>query len=94
MPPWNKHNNNIKNQQIDIERKPQYYYPGDQVWLLRRNIQTTRPMDKLDHKRLGPFEIIEQINPVAFRLRLPKKPTHPSCVPCLSPGTLSPFHHP
>lgn len=44
---------------------------GDKVWLLRRNIKTTRPCDKLDYKRLGPFIIQEQINPVAYRLKLP-----------------------
>ena len=30
---------------------------GDQVWLLRRHISTTRPSNKLDHKRLGPFKV-------------------------------------
>jgi len=44
---------------------------GEKVWLLRRNIKTTRPCDKLDYKRLGPFIIQEQINPVAYRLKLP-----------------------
>ena len=44
---------------------------GDMVWLLRRHIATTRPCAKLDYKRLGPFRIIERINPVAFRLALP-----------------------
>jgi hypothetical protein len=45
--------------------------PGAKVWLLRRNIKTTRPCAKLDYKRLGPFEIARQVNPVAFELRLP-----------------------
>jgi hypothetical protein len=31
---------------------------GDQVYLLRRNIKITRPSDKLDHKKLGPFKIV------------------------------------
>lgn len=44
---------------------------GDKVWLLRRNIKTSRPSDKLDYARLGPYEIIQQINPVAFKLKLP-----------------------
>jgi hypothetical protein len=43
---------------------------GDKVWLLRRNIKTTRPCDKLDYRRLGPFCIQEQINPVAYWLKL------------------------
>ena len=44
---------------------------GDRVWLLRRNIQTKRPSTKLDYQRLGPFEVLQQINPVSYRLRLP-----------------------
>ncbi len=44
---------------------------GDKVWLLRKFIKTSRPSEKLDHRRLGPFKISEQINPVAFRLDLP-----------------------
>jgi hypothetical protein len=44
---------------------------GDKVWLLRRNIKTKRPCDKLDYRRLGPFIIQKQINPVAYRLELP-----------------------
>jgi hypothetical protein len=44
---------------------------GDLVWLSKRNIKTTRPCDKLDYKKLGPFKILEQINPVTFRLELP-----------------------
>ena len=30
---------------------------GTSVWLDARNIQTTRPAKKLDHKRLGPFTV-------------------------------------
>ena len=39
--------------------------------LLRRHIKTTRPCEKLDYRRLGPFRIIRKINDVAFRLELP-----------------------
>ena len=44
---------------------------GDKVWLLRRNIKTKRPCDKLDYRRLGPFVVQKQINPVAYRVELP-----------------------
>ena len=44
---------------------------GDKVWLLRRNLKTHRPSDKLDYRRLGPFSIIKQVNEVAYRLELP-----------------------
>jgi hypothetical protein len=43
---------------------------GDKVWLLRRNIKTKRPCDKLDYRRLGPFFIQKKINLVAYRLEL------------------------
>jgi RNase H-like domain found in reverse transcriptase/Reverse transcriptase (RNA-dependent DNA polymerase)/Integrase zinc binding domain/Chromo (CHRromatin Organisation MOdifier) domain len=44
---------------------------GDKVWLLRRNIKTTRPSDKLDHKKFGPFEIVRNIKGIAYELKLP-----------------------
>ena len=47
------------------------YQPDQLVWLLRHNIKTTRPSDKLDHRRLGPFPIDHAISPSAYRLRLP-----------------------
>ena len=53
------------------ERSPSFK-TGDKVWLIRKNIKTKRPSDKLDYKRLGPFEIISQVNPVTYRLKLPE----------------------
>ena len=44
---------------------------GDKVWLLRWNLKTHRPSDKLDYQRLGSFSIIKQVNEVAYRLELP-----------------------
>ena len=44
---------------------------GDQVWLLHRHIDTTRPCGMLDYNKLGPFRIIEHIDPITFRLELP-----------------------
>ena len=45
---------------------------GDRVWLDARNITTRRPSKKLDHRRLGPYEVIEAVGPNAARLRLPE----------------------
>jgi hypothetical protein len=45
---------------------------GDKVYLSRRNIKTTRPSDKLDYKKIGPFEIEKKIGTVNYRLKLPK----------------------
>ena len=44
---------------------------NNKVWLFRRNIKTTQLYDKLDYQRLGPLHIQQQINPVAYRLKLP-----------------------
>jgi len=45
---------------------------GDRVYLLRKNVKTRRPSDKLDHKKLGPFEIEEVKGPVNYKLKLPR----------------------
>ena len=55
----------------DRHRLPSCFDIGKRVWLLRQHIKTTRPCDKLDYRRLGPFRIIGKINDVAFRLELP-----------------------
>ena len=47
------------------------FSPGDRVWLDARNIKTRRPSVKLDHRRLGPYEVIESVGTSAVRLRLP-----------------------
>lgn len=50
----------------------------DKIWLLRKKIKTTWPCNKLDYKRLGPFCIQEQINLMAYWLKLPtSKKVHP-----------------
>lgn len=45
---------------------------GEKVWLNGKNITTNNPSVKLSPKRYGPFEIIEQINPVTYKIKLPK----------------------
>ncbi|KAH7551035.1 reverse transcriptase [Bipolaris maydis] len=44
---------------------------GDKVFLSRQNLKTKRPCKKLDNLRVGPFEILEKIGPVNYKLRLP-----------------------
>ena len=36
-----------------------------------RNIKTRRPSVKLDHRRLGPYEVVESVGTSAVRLYLP-----------------------
>jgi len=45
---------------------------GDKVYLLKKNIKTQRPNDKLDFKKIGPFEIKEQTRKVNYKLKLPE----------------------
>ena len=45
---------------------------GDRVYLLRKNFKTQRPSDKLDFKKLGPFEIKEVKGTVNYELKLLK----------------------
>jgi len=41
------------------------------VWLLPRNIRTTRPCKKLDYKKIGPFKILARIGTSTYKLDLP-----------------------
>jgi len=45
--------------------------PGDRVWLKRKNIRTTRPLNKLDHKQIRPYTILEKVGSHAYKLDLP-----------------------
>ena len=65
----------IRNLQIAIDSTHHWgkakFQVGDRVWLLRHNVKTTRPCNKLDYQRLGPYLITKQINEVPFQLDLP-----------------------
>jgi hypothetical protein len=37
------------------------FKPGDEVMLDRRNVQTKRPISKLDHKNMGPFNVTKAV---------------------------------
>ena len=49
---------------------PQYSV-GNLVWLLQRHFSTTRPSQKLEHCRFGPFKITRVIQTTACELDLP-----------------------
>ena len=62
----------IQAEQSDKDHLPAPAYKiGDEVWLLRRHIQPTRPSSKLDFKRLGRFKITQKISSHAYKLNLP-----------------------
>ena len=47
------------------------FIPGDKVWLPSKHIITKRPYRKLDHKRLGPFEVLKAVGNLDYELILP-----------------------
>jgi len=55
------------------------FKPGDKVFLNTSDIYTTRPLQKLSHRRLGPFVVEWRIRSMAYCLRLPHgmKQLHP-----------------
>ena len=69
-----------------------HYKPDQLVWLLRRHIKTTRPSDKLEHRRLGPFPIDCAVSNLAYRLRLPSYLSR--LHPVFHVSLLEPYHDP
>jgi transposase InsO family protein len=46
---------------------------GDRAYLLRKNLRTTRPSDKLDFVKIGPFKIKKKLSDLNYELALPKE---------------------
>jgi len=46
---------------------------ADRVMLNRKNLRTKRPMEKLDHKMLGPFVVLRKIGSRAYEIELPDR---------------------
>ena len=56
----------------DRDRKPDpNLKSGDMVCLLPHNVHTTRPLRKLDYKKIGPFKIFARIETSAYKLAIP-----------------------
>jgi len=71
----------LRNKMVAAQLRQKEYYDlcrqpnpnrqsGDMVWLLPRNIMTTRPSKKLDYKKIGPFKILAKIGTSAYKLAL------------------------
>ena len=56
----------IMKEQISFKFCPWKF--GDKVWLEGRNLKLCYPSKKLAPRREGPFEIIQVISPVAYKL--------------------------
>ncbi|SPO42299.1 uncharacterized protein PSFLO_07782 [Pseudozyma flocculosa] len=52
------------------KHQDQQFQPGDLVWVSNRNWKTHRPSKKLGNSTSGPFEVLERIGRVAYRLKL------------------------
>nr|GEY64825.1 retrotransposon protein, putative, Ty3-gypsy subclass [Tanacetum cinerariifolium] len=60
----------------DVRRKPMEFEVGDKVMLKVspwKGVIRFRKRDELSPRYIGPFEIIERIGPVAYKLELPEK---------------------
>jgi hypothetical protein len=74
------------------KRKSLVYEVGSKVWLDGRNIKTYRPTPKLDHKKLGPFVVLEKIGSSSYRLQLPLSWNRVH--PVFNEVLLTPYHPP
>ena len=61
---------------------------GKKVWLLKESTNSG-PKKKLSPQMIGPFEIIEKVSPVSFKLKLPKKMR---CHPVFHVSLLEPYY--
>jgi len=46
---------------------------ADRVMLILKNLRKKRPMEKLDHKMLGPFVVLGKIGSRAYEIELPDR---------------------
>uniref|UniRef100_A0A670KDM5 Integrase catalytic domain-containing protein n=1 Tax=Podarcis muralis TaxID=64176 RepID=A0A670KDM5_PODMU len=62
----------IYKRQVDKRRREgETIRVGDRVWLSTQGLPFKGGCKKLQPRRLGPFEVTQQVNPVAFKLKLP-----------------------
>ncbi|KAL1023548.1 hypothetical protein UPYG_G00042250, partial [Umbra pygmaea] len=83
--------------QADRRRRPTpLYHPGQRVWLSTRDIRHQLPNRKLSQRYIGPFKIVRRINPVTYRLLLPRQYRLSSSfhVSLSKPVRYSPMHPP
>jgi len=50
---------------------PRSFVTGNKVWLDSCNLKTNVKSKKLAPKRYGPFEIVKQVSPIAYKIKLP-----------------------
>ena len=52
-------------------RKAYTFQVGDKVWVSAKNIKVHQASDKLGPRQLGPYEVIERVGDLDYRLKLP-----------------------
>jgi hypothetical protein len=57
---------------IKHSRTPRELEINQKVWLDGRNLKVKAPSKKLAPRRYGPFNVIDKISPVAYRIKLPE----------------------
>ena len=48
------------------------FQEGEKVYIIRKNIKIIRPLGKLDHTKIGPYQIKRKLGPVTFEIELPE----------------------
>ena len=66
------HARDVAKRKYDQNRSsPPSFLVGDRVMLLRRNLKTNRPSEKLDFRKIGPFKIAKKLSDNVYQLQLP-----------------------
>jgi hypothetical protein len=65
-------NNDMMRNRGEQKKAKEDFEPGDSMWLEATNIHSNQPLQKLDNKRYGPFEIEEKVGDRAYCLKLPE----------------------
>lgn len=88
-----RHSKEVQSKSYNSHSRPSpVYAPNDLVWLSRRYIPSTRPSNKLDYRRIGPFRVSRMIGRNLVRLHL--GPGYSRLHPVFNVSLVSPYVDP